>query len=210
MSKKQKAGVEHASTKERIREAAVELFAKKGYTRTTTAAIAKRAGVNELTLFRIFGNKNALLHDVYFQLTPVAEHVDMTGLTNGKNIEKDITVLLKSYLLLHIWHIPAYRLSLQLQEEIYDRDLYYASFANIQGMIAQFVEYLEGLGREGKIALLDYQALADYMFSLFLVKAFELSMTDDSPAGYDEKRVNRFVKAYAGDMVRMLRGDGRV
>lgn len=82
----------------------------------------------------------------------------------------------------------------------------YASFANIQGLIAQFVEYLERLGREERIAPLDYRALVDYMFSLFLVKAFEFSTTDGSPADYDEKAVNRFAKVYAGDMVRILRG----
>lgn len=205
MSVKQKTAPENGSTRERIQNAAVELFSQKGYTRTTTAAIARRAGVNELTLFRIFGNKNALLHDVFFQLTPVADHVDMTGLTNGKNIEKDMAVFLKSYLVLHIKHMPAYRLSLQMQEEMYDKDLYYASFANIQGMIAQFVAYMKRLGDEGKITALDYQALADYMFSLFLVKAFEFSMAGGVTSGYDEKQVDRFVKAYAGDIARMLR-----
>ncbi len=200
---KTKTQAESGTTRERIQEAAVELFSQKGYTRTTTAAIARRAGVNELTLFRIFGNKMALLHDVYFQLTPVADHVDMTGLTDGKRIEKDLAVFFRNYLVLHIKHMPAYRLSLQLQEEIYDRELYYASFANIQGMIDQFVGYLTRLGKEGKIAVLDYQALAEYMFSLFLVKAFEYSMAE-MPSGYDEKQVTRFVKSYAKDIARAL------
>ncbi|MCD7895234.1 MAG: TetR/AcrR family transcriptional regulator [Planctomycetaceae bacterium] len=197
-----KAHGEGGSTKEWIQEAAVELFSRKGYTRTTTAAIARRAGVNELTLFRIFGSKMALLHDVYFQLTPVADHVDVTGLTQGKKLEKDLAIFFRNYMVLHIKHMPAYRLSLQLQEEICNRELYYASFANIQGMIAQFVEYLTRLGDAGKIARLDYQALAEYMFSLFLVKAFEFSL-GEAP-GYDEKQVNRFVKAYARDMARAL------
>ena len=194
---------ENGTTKERIRDAAVALFTEKGYTRTTTSAIARRAGVNELTLFRIFGNKMALLHDVYYQLTPGVEHVDLTGFTGGRNLEKDLAVFFRTYLILHIRHMPAYRLSLQFQENIYDRDLYYASFANIQGMITQFVGYLEEQGAAGRIAAMDYQAFAEFMFSLFLVKAMEY----DAPDGYDEKRVVRFVKAYARDMAKALRPD---
>lgn len=197
---KRKPQNENGTTKERVQEAAVALFTEKGYTRTTTSAIAKRAGVNELTVFRIFGNKMALLHDVYFQLTPVAESVDMTGLTGGRNIEKDLAIFLRSYLVLHIQHMPAYRLSLQLQEEIYDRDLYYASFSKIRGMIAQFVAYMEDLCAKGMIARMDFHAFAEYMFSLFLVKAMEYSVLADGPNGYDEKQVARFAKAYAKDL----------
>jgi AcrR family transcriptional regulator len=48
-------------TRERILRAAREIFARKGPHGTTTREIADRAGVNEATLFRHFGNKRALL-----------------------------------------------------------------------------------------------------------------------------------------------------
>lgn len=48
-------------THERILIAAREIFARKGPHGTTTREIADRAGVNEATLFRHFGNKRALL-----------------------------------------------------------------------------------------------------------------------------------------------------
>ena len=48
-------------TRERIFVAAREIFALKGPHGTTTREIADKAGVNEATLFRHFGNKNALL-----------------------------------------------------------------------------------------------------------------------------------------------------
>ncbi|GAA4516846.1 TetR/AcrR family transcriptional regulator [Brevibacterium yomogidense] len=41
--------------------AAVELFSAHGYDATTTARIAERAGVSEMTLFRHFPSKEALL-----------------------------------------------------------------------------------------------------------------------------------------------------
>jgi AcrR family transcriptional regulator len=49
------------STRQRIITAAARLFGRIGYSRATTRAIATEAGVNEVTLFRIFGNKGNLL-----------------------------------------------------------------------------------------------------------------------------------------------------
>jgi AcrR family transcriptional regulator len=48
-------------TRQRIIQAALQAFGETGYTRATTRAIAERAGVNEVTLFRHFGSKKNLL-----------------------------------------------------------------------------------------------------------------------------------------------------
>lgn len=50
-----------AGTADRIVSAASELFAERGYTATTTREIARRAGVNEVTVFRRFENKAGVL-----------------------------------------------------------------------------------------------------------------------------------------------------
>ena len=50
-----------SDTTERVLRAAGELFAERGYSGTTTRAIAERAGVNEVTLFRRFQNKAGIL-----------------------------------------------------------------------------------------------------------------------------------------------------
>lgn len=49
------------STRQRLMNAAIELFASQGVTETTTKAVAELAQVNEVTLFRHFGNKHGLL-----------------------------------------------------------------------------------------------------------------------------------------------------
>jgi len=46
---------------ERILRAAADLFGERGYRGTTTKGIAQRAGVNEATIFRKFGNKQGVL-----------------------------------------------------------------------------------------------------------------------------------------------------
>lgn len=50
-----------SNTGEAILKAAAELFGEHGYRGTTTRAIAERAGVNEVTIFRRFGNKQGVL-----------------------------------------------------------------------------------------------------------------------------------------------------
>jgi AcrR family transcriptional regulator len=61
-------------TRQKIIQAAIELFASQGVSETTTKQIAELAQVNEVTLFRKFGNKHGLLlaviedADVFAQL----------------------------------------------------------------------------------------------------------------------------------------------
>ena len=47
----------------RLREAALELYAERGYERTTAAEIAERAGLTERTFFRHFGDKREVLFE---------------------------------------------------------------------------------------------------------------------------------------------------
>lgn len=50
-----------APTREHILAAAARLYAEHGFRGTTTRAVAEAAGVNEVTLFRIFGSKESLI-----------------------------------------------------------------------------------------------------------------------------------------------------
>ncbi len=54
-------------SRERILEAAGRVYAKHGFRGATTRLIASEAGVNEVTLFRTFGSKSALLEAVLMQ-----------------------------------------------------------------------------------------------------------------------------------------------
>ncbi|HEY5974579.1 MAG TPA: TetR/AcrR family transcriptional regulator [Geobacteraceae bacterium] len=51
-------------TQGRILAAALQLFSQQGYNPTTTRAIAKEAGISEVTLFRHFSSKEQLLEEV--------------------------------------------------------------------------------------------------------------------------------------------------
>lgn len=53
-----------SDTDKAILDAAMMMFAEKGFTATTTRQIAQRAGVNEVTLFRHFHSKGELFHRI--------------------------------------------------------------------------------------------------------------------------------------------------
>jgi AcrR family transcriptional regulator len=51
------------SVRDQLLEAAAQLYAEAGYRGATTRRIAVKAGVNEITLFRHFGSKDALIRE---------------------------------------------------------------------------------------------------------------------------------------------------
>ena len=70
-------------TRQRLIRAALELFTTRGYHDTTTAQIAKKAGVAEGTIYRHFPSKQQLLNELYraalrwaAKLVPDAEAAD--------------------------------------------------------------------------------------------------------------------------------------
>lgn len=83
------------STRTRLIEAALELFAANGVTETTTKAVAELAQVNEVTLFRHFGSKHGLL------LAAIEDSVSFTEL--GKTLveqaisQESVSEALKAY-----------------------------------------------------------------------------------------------------------------
>lgn len=52
-------------TRQRVIRAALELFTTRGYHDTTTAQIAKKAGIAEGTIYRHFPSKHQLLNELY-------------------------------------------------------------------------------------------------------------------------------------------------
>lgn len=68
-------------TRERILDAALELFGAKGFAATTTREIARKAGVNEVTVFRTFGTKQG----VYAAM--LAEHSLVPAITRSVDFD---------------------------------------------------------------------------------------------------------------------------
>jgi len=65
-----------AATRQALFDAAAELFAERGYRRTTVRDIAARAGANQALLFRYFGTKEALFTEVATAKDAILEQRD--------------------------------------------------------------------------------------------------------------------------------------
>ncbi|GEM49118.1 TetR/AcrR family transcriptional regulator [Deinococcus cellulosilyticus] len=81
--------------KSKILDAALECMIELGIAGVTTKAIAARAGVNEVTLFRRFGNKTNLLRSV---LSREAEMVATQGFHYTGNLREDLIGITRAYL----------------------------------------------------------------------------------------------------------------
>ncbi|MBW4624572.1 MAG: TetR family transcriptional regulator [Brasilonema octagenarum HA4186-MV1] len=83
------------STRQRLINAAMELFAAQGITETTTKAVAELAKVNEVTLFRQFGNKHGLVLAVISE-SPVFKELGQS-LTTQASQTNSVYQALKDY-----------------------------------------------------------------------------------------------------------------
>lgn len=74
--------------------ATVATFAEKGFRATTTQEIARRAGVNEVTLFRRYGGKAALIN---VALTHALAKSPFARLPVTDDVTSDLVVLVRAY-----------------------------------------------------------------------------------------------------------------
>lgn len=163
------------ATRQKIMDAAGKLFAEKGYSETTTLAIAAESGVNETTIFRNFGSKKNLYMEIFCANTPGAEDILLSGLTNGADLKEDLSLMFREYVSTCVQHIPNYRLSVQQVDELRDQAFYAQSSGRFENMKTQMVSYLNMLKSFGRIIETDCTALSEYLFSLFMIKAPEFA-----------------------------------
>lgn len=82
--------------RQRILEAAARIYASSGFRGATTRRIAEEAGVNEVTLFRLFGSKAALLSEAMRRQALIDPHFHPTdtSLTPVAQLTKSITLVM--------------------------------------------------------------------------------------------------------------------
>lgn len=88
------------SSRQRILDAALHMFSQRGFADSTTIEIARAAQVNERTLFRQFGTKDALLQDTVDVFSARAQLVDWTEVDDAltyRDVEADLRVILRQY-----------------------------------------------------------------------------------------------------------------
>lgn len=62
-------------TRQQILDAAFELFANVGYSKTSISAVAKKAGVSKGLIYHYFDSKEAILEGIFDQLVQIGEEI---------------------------------------------------------------------------------------------------------------------------------------
>ncbi|EKQ54768.1 MAG: transcriptional regulator [Methanobacterium sp. Maddingley MBC34] len=158
-------------TEQKFLDAALEIFAEKGYKGATTRLIAQKAGFSELTLFRKFKSKENLFNKVLTQ--NVAKVKEDVAKSLADNVSESPDVFLRTLI------TDIARIAEDNYEFIFLSNT--QKTGNIDPMRAEFVEYL-GKYLEEKLPgrEIDYNAFALSLYSYI----FMISQTKHYEKGY--------------------------
>jgi AcrR family transcriptional regulator len=189
-------------TSSKIIELSYQLFMAQGYKQTTTKKIAELSGVNESTIFRVFGSKENLFSESIAHFTGDIMRIDNEGLTFGRDLEQDIYILIRKNMELIKKLIPSFRLLIKtsLVEEKFLNEINIKTI-NLQN---HFKQYLVGLQRRGLIKDTDFAALAEYIFGAIFYEALLLNIEESSNIDY-HSTLDSFSKKYAHYCLELLK-----
>src|SRR5699024_6192759 len=193
-------GVVHLklSTKDKIIEATVELVNEKGYKGATTKEIAERAGLNEVTLFRHFGNKKGIVEAAIEKYGFVDSFENILEENVIWEIEKDLKMLVREYKALHEQKKSVILLSIKEAGKYQELD---ALIKNIpQKYIKILKYYFETMIKKEKIKKVDPYTMATniaYMnFGYFLMRTRINPEEDDFQIdNFIEKNIDFFIQS---------------
>ncbi|MBN2502412.1 MAG: TetR/AcrR family transcriptional regulator [Anaerolineales bacterium] len=163
-------------TRERILQAAEELFMEHGYVRSTTRAIAEAAGVNEVTLFRHFGSKRNLMQALVQTHSAIPDFIELVEKRLGDDYRHDLTVLGAAFYQALTERRNALRLMLCEAEEVPEvREI----MAQIPGQLRQLTtRYIQKHIDAGMVRDLGAEYMAQAFLGMFFAYIVGSSMLD--------------------------------
>lgn len=151
-------------TAQRIIDAAIQLISEKGYTAATTKAIADLAQVNEVTIFRHFGNKEGLLKTIVdkFSYNPILQKTMREEVT--WDLETDLTRFSMQYfeymMSIKDFVMIGFKESMQFPE-------INAEIANVPLLFKnELIHYFKEMHHKGKILEVNFEAAALSLIAL--------------------------------------------
>lgn len=186
------------STKDKIIEAAIELVNEKGYRGATTKEIAERAGLNEVTLFRHFGNKKGIVEAVIqkYGFVGVLENTFEEKVI--WEAENDLKMLAREYQLLLEQKKAIILLSLKEAGKFPELD---ALIKHIPQKYVELLEnYFEVMVKKGKIKKVDPSVVATNFlfinFGYFLMKTRINAVEEEFPIDdFINKNIEFFIQS---------------
>ena len=182
-------------TRQRILLAAAQVFAEKGYARATTRALAAAAGVNEVTLFRHFGNKQNLFAAIIGEFAAPALTAVIEAKLTG-DYRQDLLTMGKLVMALMLERREAMRMMLCEAEH----------FPEVRQVLAQnprqlrlaLSAYLKQQMERGLVRELHAEAAAQAFWGMFFAYSFSTWLLDEEvqPELPTEQIVEQFVDIF--------------
>jgi AcrR family transcriptional regulator len=164
-------------TRQRILRAAAQVFAEAGYARATTRALAAAAGVNEVTLFRHFGNKQNLFAAVIEQFGGPAVTIALEAQLTGE-YRQDLLTIGTRLLQLLLERKDALRL--MLCEATHFPEVQEVMVQNPRQIRLMLAEYLRQQIERGQVRPLHPEAMAQAFLGMFFSYAIAAGLLEDS------------------------------
>lgn len=184
--------------KDRILETALSVFSENGYAGTTTREIAQRAGVNEVTIFRRFGSKDLLFHEVLLRSSPLSILTDDLDRRLTGHLGKDLELLANSYLEAAWAQRETIRIG--LMEAPRDKDLSRLVSVIPIRLAAHLAEHLERLHASGHIPEADFLTVGKMFYSVlfqFVVSSCAFPAWHQDPETARDQWVSTLVSVFA-------------
>jgi AcrR family transcriptional regulator len=186
---------ESDDTRQRILQAAAQLFSEQGYARATTRALAAAAGVNEVTLFRHFGSKKNLFAAVIEEYAAPGLDAALRVPTTG-DYRRDLVAMGSQVLALMMARRDAMRLLLCEAEHFSEvGEVLAQNPRRLRQVLAAYLEEQMALGRVRK---LHAEAVAQAFWGMFFAFSVSVWLLDEpiAPALSSEELVAEFVDVF--------------
>ena len=187
-------------TRQRILGAAAQVFAEKGYARATTRALAAAAGVNEVTLFRHFGNKQNLFAAIIEQFGGPAVTMALQGELTG-DLVQDLRAIGAYLLNLLLERGDAMRL--MLCEASHFPEVQEVMVQNPRQIRRMLASYIVQQIEQGKLRPLHPEVAAQAFSGMLFSYAIARGLLDDSiaPELSPDELVTQFVNIFMNGTV---------
>jgi len=198
------------TTRDRILEAALNVFSMKGYLGATTREIAGEAGVAEVTLFRLFASKERLFEEVVnrYSFLPALKGL-LPGLKD-RPYRDALSVIAHRFLAIMNERRHLVRI---VQGDIHQseklRDIFYLFTDEMFGTLASYFRQMQ---KQGVLRSFDAQAAARAFFGMFFSYFYReacIAKKKMKKAGLDkvvEEYVDIFVRGTLSETGRLRPG----
>ena len=184
---------EFNSTDEKIINATFEILQKEGFTKATTKKIAAKAGVNEVTIFRKFQNKNNLVEitkEYYLEMF-IKKLEEIFKFNDDDEIEVYLHNNFVGLLSLSEKDFSIIKVAMEEVRDIPERKQLISRITTT--VIDKLEEFFESQLEKGKIRDIDCRVLAGMCFSITFQSIILWKVYDKQPSVETEQYAKNFL-----------------